>query len=218
MVLQERGLTSYSDSGPPLLYQLNGGAIGITMRKMNIVASLARFVSDTSSMFGQIVWQLSSNTKLSLLGVRRDSRTSGQNINLGALAFPISRFTRNRVSEMSGEEDSTRSRPRHNSMSLMFSSEIEEGAKVGGWIETNGSDPRHLQWAVTMSDTPEDELGWGLTVGGLLQGPKNLEHFQVETYLNMNFGGRFTLQPGFVYAKDSATQFPALMIRSSWSL
>lgn len=106
--LQERALTSYSDSGPPLLYQPNVGAIGITVRKMNIVASMARFLSDSSSTFGQIVWQLSRNTNLSLLGVHRELRPSGQNISLGALAFPIRIFKRNKFSEMPAEEDSSR--------------------------------------------------------------------------------------------------------------
>lgn len=230
---QEKGLTSYSDFGPPLLHQNNGGAIGITVRKTNVAASLAQFVSGygmqvngdelacSLSIFGQIVWQLSRNTKLSLLGVHRESRAPGQNISLGALAFPASIFKRNRFSETSVEEDSPRSRQRHNSdgsVSLMLNSEIDDSTKIGGWIETKTSNPGHLQWAVTMSDTPEDEFGWGLTLGGLLQGPKSLEHFQVETYLNMNFGRRFTLQPGLVYVKDGVTQFPALMIRSSWSL
>lgn len=230
---QEKGLTSYSDFGPPLLHQNNGGAIGITVRKTNVAASLAQFVSgnrmqvnaDEStcslSTFGQIVWQLSRDTKLSLLGVHRESRSPGQNISLGALACPVSIFKRNRFSETSIEEDNPRSRQRHNSdgsVSLMLNSEIDDSTKIGGWIETKTSNPGHLQWAVTMSDAPEDEFGWGLTLGGLLQGPKSLEHFQVETYLNMNFGRRFTFQPGLVYVKDGVSQFPALMIRSSWSL
>ncbi|KAH6832872.1 hypothetical protein C2S53_014383 [Perilla frutescens var. hirtella] len=227
---QERGLTRYSDFGPPLLLQHHGSAIGITLRKMNVVASLAQFISGfgmqvnadglacSSSTFGQIIWQLSTNTNLSLLGVHRESRASGQNISLGALAFPASIFKRNKFSETSMEEED---RPRHSSdssVSLMLTSEIDDCAKIGGWIESKRSNPGHLEWAVTMSDTPEDELGWGLSLGGVLQGTKRLEHFQVETFLNMNFGKRFRLQPGFVFVKDGVTQFPALMIHSSWSL
>lgn len=230
---QERGLTRYSDFEPPLLHQHHGSAVGITMRKMNVVASLAQFFSGfgmqvnadelacSMSTFGQIAWQLSRNTKLSLSGVHRKSRVTGQNINLGALAFPVSIFKRNRFSETSVEEDSPRSRQRHNwdaTVSLMLNSEIDDSVKIGGWIESKSSNPGHLEWAVTMSDLPEDELGWGLSCGGVLQGPKRLEHFQVETFLNMNFGKRFRLQSGVVYVKDGVMQFPAVMIRSNWSL
>ncbi|XP_042035711.1 uncharacterized protein LOC121782078 isoform X1 [Salvia splendens] len=227
---QERGVTSYSDSGPPFLYQHSGSAIGIAVRKMNIVASMAQFVSNFSmqddadglgcslSTLGQIVWDLSRNTKLSLLGVHRVSQPSGQNINLGALAFPLSRFRRYRFSETSAQEEDQPIRNSNGSIALMLNSEIEDSTRIGGWIETKNSNPGHLQWAVTMSDTPEDELGWGLTLGGMLQGPKRLQHFQMETFLNMNFGKRFTLRPGLVYVKDGVTQFPALTIHSSWSL
>lgn len=69
-----------------------------------------------------------------------------------------------------------------------------------------------------MSDSPNDDLGWGLSLGGLVQGPKNWDHFQVEAFLKMNLGTRFSLQPAFVYVMDGTTQFPAVMLRSSWSL
>ncbi|KAI3464801.1 hypothetical protein Pfo_021464 [Paulownia fortunei] len=230
---QERALTNYSEFGPPLLNQHNGSAIGVMVRKSNVVASLAQFVSGLGmqvnsagiacslSTFGQVVWQLSGSTKLSLLGVHRESRPSGQNVSVGALALPVSIFKRNRFSETSVEEDSPTSRERRNldgSIALMLNSELDESTRIGGWIETKNSNPRYLQWAVTMCDIPEDEFGWGLTLGGLVQGPKHLEHFQVETFLNLNFGKRFKLRPALLYVKDGATQFPALMLRSSWSL
>ncbi|KAK6118818.1 hypothetical protein DH2020_047431 [Rehmannia glutinosa] len=230
---QEMALSNYSESGPPLLNQQNGSAIGIMVRKSNVVTSLAQFVSGigmhinsagiTRSLitFGQVVLQLPGNTKLSLLGVHKEFRPSGQNLSLGALALPVSVFKRNRFSETSVEDDSPTSSERHisgGSIALMLNSELDESTRIGGWIETINSNPRYLQWAVTMCDAPEDEFGWGLTLGGLLQGPKSLEHFQVETYLNLNFGKRFKLQPAVVYVKEGATQFPALMLRSSWSL
>ncbi|KAL0438390.1 UNVERIFIED_CONTAM: hypothetical protein Slati_2322000 [Sesamum latifolium] len=230
---QERALTDYSEFGPPVLNQYNGGAIGIMVRKSNMAASLAQFVSGLGiqvnsagiacslSTFGQVVWQLSQSTKLSLLGVHRESRPSSQNTSLGAFAVPVSIFTRNRHSETSVEEDSPRSRERHildESIALMFNSELDETTRIGGWIETKKSNPRDFQWAVTMCDTPEDEFGWGLTLGGLTQGPKPLEHFQVETFFNLNIGKRFKLQPALLYVKDGATQFPSLMLRASWSL
>lgn len=228
--MQEKGLTSYSHSGPPLLHQNNGSAIGIKLRKANVFASLAQFVSSQGitnesarffSAFAQIVWQLTRNTNLSLLGVHKVPRAPGQSICLGALSFPISVHKHNSISEASVEEDSPRSRQRHKSdgaVSLMLNSEIDDDTNVGAWIEAKTSNPGHLQWAFTMSDTPEDAIGYGLSVGGMLQGPKSLKQFQVETYLNMKFGGRFNLQPGLVCVKDGVTQFSAFMIRSSWSL
>ncbi|GFP99578.1 hypothetical protein PHJA_002101900 [Phtheirospermum japonicum] len=225
---QETSLSDYAEFGPPLLNQQNGSAIGIIARKSNVVASLAQFVSGvgtqanscrvarTLSTFGQVVWQLTGNTKLSLLGVHTASRPSGPNVSLGAFALPVSLFKRNRFSDTYVEEDERRNLG--GSLALMLNTELEEGTRIGGWIETRNSDPRQLQWAVTMCDAPEDEFGWGLSLGGLLQGPKSLEHFQVETYLNLNVGKRFKLQPAVVYVKDGSTQFPALMLRSSWSL
>ncbi|PIN18798.1 hypothetical protein CDL12_08525 [Handroanthus impetiginosus] len=231
---QERGLTYYSEFGPPLLDQHNGSAIGIMVRKSNVVASLAQFVSGLGtqvhsagvarslSTFGQVVWQLSGNTKLSFLGMHRESRPPGQNVSLGALALPVSPFRSNRFSETSVEEDSSTNTGKHNldgSIAVMLNSELDESTRIGAWIETKNSNHRCFQWAVTMRDTPEDdEFGWGLTVGGMVQGPKTLEHFQVETFFNLNFGKRFKLQPALLYVKDGATQFPALMLRSSWSL
>ncbi|KAG8377956.1 hypothetical protein BUALT_Bualt08G0087700 [Buddleja alternifolia] len=223
---QERALTDYSEFGPPLLNQHNGSAIGIKVRKSNMVASLAQFVNSSGiarsfSTFGQIVWQLSGSTNLSLLGVHKESRPSNQNISLGALSLPVSIFERNRLTESSMVEDSPMSseiRISDGSIALTLNSEIDDSTRIGGWIETKNSNPRYLQWAVTMCDTPEDELGWGLTLGGLLQGPKNWEHFQVETFLNLNFGKKFKLQPSLVFVKDGATQFPTMMLRSSWSL
>ncbi|PIN26710.1 hypothetical protein CDL12_00531 [Handroanthus impetiginosus] len=231
---QERGLTHYSEFGPPLLDQHNGSAIGIMVRKSNVVASLAQFVSGLGmqvnsagvarslSTFGQVVWQLSGNTRLSCLGVHRESRPPGQNVSLGALALPVSPFRSNRFSDTSVEEDSPTNTRKHNldgSIAVMLNTELDESTRIGAWIETKNSNHRCFQWAVTMRDTPEDEeFGWGLTVGGMAQGPKTLEHFQVETFLNLKFGKRFKLQPALLYVKDGATQFPALMLRSNWSL
>ncbi|XP_073135358.1 uncharacterized protein [Henckelia pumila] len=230
---RERALTDYSEFGPPLLNQHSDSAIGITVRKSNVVASLAQFVSGlrtqlhpagitlSLSTFGQVAWQLSRSTKLSLLGRHQVSRSSSQRTNLGALAFPISAFKRNRISDISTVEDSPTSqegRISDGSIALMVNSELDENTRIGGWIETKNSDPGYFQWAVTMCDNPEDEFGWGLTLGGSLQGRRSWDHFQVETYLNLNFGKRFKVQPALMYVMDESTQFSALMFRSSWSL
>jgi hypothetical protein len=42
---------------------------------------------------------------------------------------------------------------------------IDEDSRIGAWIEINRkSNPRLLRWALTLSDTPEDDLGWGLSL------------------------------------------------------
>ncbi|KAL2472593.1 hypothetical protein Fot_48613 [Forsythia ovata] len=230
---EDGALTDYSAFGPPLLNQHNGSAIGIMVRKSKVVASLAQFFSGLGvlhnsarftrslSTFGQVVYQLSPSTKLSLLGLHKESRLLSQRVSLGALAIPVSLFEQNISSETSMEEDSATTgkvRMLDGSMALMFESERDENTRIGGWIEMKSSNPRYLQWAVTMSDTPEDEFGWGLSLGGLVQGPKNWDHFQVETFLKVNFGKRFKFQPALLYVMDGATQFPALMFRSTWSL
>ncbi|KZV23308.1 hypothetical protein F511_02209 [Dorcoceras hygrometricum] len=230
---QERALTDYSEFGPPLLNQHSDSAIGIMVRKSNVVASLAQFVSGlrtqvhpagitlSLSTFGQVVWQLSRSTKLSLLGMHQVSRSSSQRISLGALAFPVSPFRRNRISEVSTVDDSSTSPEGHvadGSIALMFNSELDENTRIGGWIETRNSDPGYFQWSVTMRDTPEEEFGWGFSLGGSQQGRKSWDHFQVETFLNLNFGKRFKVQPALMYVMDESTQFSALMLRSSWSL
>ncbi|KAG5609304.1 hypothetical protein H5410_020585 [Solanum commersonii] len=78
---EERGLTDYSSFGPPLLNQLNGSGIAVMVKKSNIVACLAQFVSALPphsgsvlycfGTFGQVVCHLSSNTKLSILGIHK---------------------------------------------------------------------------------------------------------------------------------------------------
>lgn len=233
---KKKALTNYSSLGPPLLNQHNGSAIGVMVRKTNVVASLAQFVTGLGmhpgsvgfmrcfSTFGQLVCQLPTNTKLSLLGIHQVPKFSTQNVRLGALAMPVGILKHRQVPETSSEASSaaigtqTAEIVSTGSMALMLESELDESTRIGGWLEMKRSNPRYLQWAVSMSDTPEDDFGWGLSLGGLIQGPRSLDHFQVEAFLNFNFGKRFSLQPALVYVMDGATKFPALMLQSSWSL
>ncbi|CAI9758001.1 unnamed protein product [Fraxinus pennsylvanica] len=230
---EDRALTDYSAFGPPLLNQHNGSAIGIMARKSNVVASLGQFFSGLGvhhnsagftrslSTFGQVVCQLSTSTKLSLLGLHKESRLLSQRVNLGALAIPVSLFKQNIPSEISLEEDSATTRKGRLSdgfIALMVETELDDNTRIGGWVEMKNSNPRYLQWAATMSDTPEDEFGWGLSLGGLVRGPKDWEHFQVETFLKLKLGKKFKFEPALLYVMDGATQFPALMFRSTWSL
>lgn len=220
---EERGLTDYSSFGPPMLNQLNGSGIAVMVKKSNTVASLAQFVSalpHSGSLlycfgtFGQVVYQLSSNTKLSILGIHKVSNLSSQQPRLAAMSLPIGILQRSEHSETSLEENSLLD----GSIATMLESKLDESTRVGGWVEMKRSNPKYLQWGVSMSDTPEDDFGWGLSLGGLLQGPRNWDHFQVESFLNFNLGKKCKLRPGVLYVMDGTTQFPALTFRTSWSL
>lgn len=200
-----------------------------------MVASLAQFVSpwmppDSAGMthclstFGQVICQLSRSTKLSLMGLHQVPRSSNQQVRLGSMVVPVSILRHRKVPDISIEASglslgtaSVESCP-SGSMALMLEPELDESTWIGGWVEIKKSNKRHLQWAVSMSDTPEDEFGWGLKFGGLVQGPKSWDHFQAEAFLKLNFGKKFSLQPALIYVMDGTTQFPALMLRSSWSL
>lgn len=214
---------------------INGSAIGVMTRKSNIVASLGQFVSGIGappissrtrcfSTFGQVVCQLSTSTKLTLMGIHKVLKVSSQQPSLGSMTFPIGIFRRHKQSGTSSEEEdlligtSRKDAVLDGSMALMLESQLDESTRIGGWIEMKKSHPKNLQWAVTMSDTPEDDFGWGLSLGGLVQGPRNCEHFQIEAFLNFNLGNRCRMQPAILYVVDGDTKFPTLMFRSNFNL
>ncbi|KAL3514795.1 hypothetical protein ACH5RR_027512 [Cinchona calisaya] len=233
---RDKGFSEYSAFEPPFLNQQNGGALGIMVKKSNIVASLAQFVSRLGlqtnptetmhcfSTFGQLAYQLSESTKVSLLGVHKVPKLSNKSLRFGAMTIPVSMLRRRKLSETSIEDNGpqTETYKKGNlldgSIALMLESRLDESTRIGGWIEMKQSNTRHLQWAVSMSDTPEDDLGWGLSMGGLVQGPKCWDHFQVEAFLNFSFGKRFKFQPAVLYSADGTSHFPAFLLRSSWSL
>lgn len=205
------------------------------VRKSNIVASLAQFFSEgiqsdstrlvhCFSTFGQVMCQLSGSTKLSLLGIHRVPKFSKQQVKLGPMAVAVGIFKHGKHPENSvgTSSSSVLTNAEENmssgSIALTLETELDDSTKIGGWIEMKNSNPKHLQWAVTMADTPDDDFGWGLSLGGLVQGPKSWDHFQVEAFLRMNFGDRFSLQPGLAYVMDGTTQFPVATLRSTWSL
>ncbi|KAL8153699.1 hypothetical protein V2J09_011459 [Rumex salicifolius] len=222
---QERGLTDYS-YGPPLLNSQNGGAICITARKSNVVASLAQFDSELGiqsdpngfghylSTFGQIICQLPKSTKLSLMGLNRAPKLR-QPRNLGALTIPFGIMKQKKPHDSSMEVRSDNAS--NGSLALMIESELDEYTKLKGWVQMENSSPRRIQWAVGMSDSPTgDEVGWGLNLVGMVNGPANQDRFQIEAFLKINMAKRFTLQPGVVYVMEGENKMPAIMFRSSW--
>ncbi|XP_024991841.1 uncharacterized protein LOC112525800 isoform X3 [Cynara cardunculus var. scolymus] len=211
--------TNLSFSQPPLLNQHIGSGISLTVRKPNVIASIAHFVSVLEnrlhsagtthclSTFGQLVYQLSKSSKLSLLGLHQIPKISSQHISLGPLFLPIGMFGRHAapMEPFAAASGST---------ALVLESELDSSTRIGGWIEMNNSDSRNLQWAVSMSDLPEDDFGWGLRVCGSVS---NWYHYEVEAISKMKFGEKLSLEPSLVFVIDGSAQFPALMLKSSWS-
>ncbi|KAH9617918.1 hypothetical protein KSS87_006772, partial [Heliosperma pusillum] len=223
--LKEKGLTDYSSFGPPLVHQNHGSAIGLTVKTSNIVASLAQFVVDLPgsvgqcfSTFGQIVYQLPRASKLSLFGLHEVPKI-GLSVIPGSLTIPSGILRHHQRPETFSE---TSSRPLETvsggSLAVMLESEIDESTRVRGWVQKRNGDPSYLQWSVGMSDFPEDEIGWGLNLGGSTQGSKNWDHFQIEAFLKFNLGKRLSVQPGFIYLMDGNNQMPVLTVRSTWSI
>jgi hypothetical protein len=231
-------LTELPSQGPPLLNQHSGSGIGVMVRKSNIVASLAQFVSGLGmqpgsdsmgqcfSTFGQVVCQLPRGIKLSLLGFHQIPKSLSQHVTLGPLTIPIRLFKRHRTPETVVEVEastpsmsaSTLENVSAGSIALMLESELDEITRIKGWIEMHKSNPKHLQWAVTVSDDSEDSFGWGISLSGMVGDPTNRDRFQAESYLKLNLGKRFSLKPGLTYVTDGNARSTAFMLRSNWSL
>lgn len=214
--------------------QPSGGAIGLTVRKSNVTASLAQFISTERiqpsfdriqhylSTFGQLVYQLPRGTKLSLLGLLQAPKFT-QHVNLGALTLPVSLGSRHTSPETVEAPDplsSTVSRKAmsRGSIALLLESELDELTRIGGWVEVSQSNPKHMQWAVSVSDNSEDALGWGMSLSGITQGPLDRSQFQVESYVKLNMSKRFSLKPGIAYVTDGDAKMMAFLVRSNWSL
>ncbi|KAL4575462.1 hypothetical protein LXL04_022306 [Taraxacum kok-saghyz] len=201
-------------SGPSLLNQHIGSGVSLSVRKNNIIASLAQFVSlqephlypNYLTTFGQVVYQLSGSTKLLLMGLRQLPKDLGQDPSLGPMGLPIGIFRPDRGTNRVTNHP-------FGSTALVLESELDSSTRVGGWVEMNDSDTdAPLKWGVSVSDLPEDDFGWGVRVGGSV-----FERFEVEVFSKMNLGEKLILQPSFVYVADGLNKFPALMMKSSWS-
>ncbi|XVE70444.1 hypothetical protein DITRI_Ditri10aG0073200 [Diplodiscus trichospermus] len=222
---EEKGLTDLS-FGPPLLHQHNGGAIGVTVTKFNIIASLAQSVSGMthghcSSTFGQVVFQLPIGLKLSFLGHLWGPKLANRNVHLGALAIPVGFSRHVDDADIMVEPSSsplTTNSLETGSLALKLDSELDEYKRLGGWIEIKQANPKHLQWAVNFSDISEDVFGWGMSLGGIVEGPGNCDHFQVESYVKFNPSKRFSLKPGVAYIVDGNSRTLALVLRYNWTL
>ncbi|KAL1222887.1 hypothetical protein V5N11_022190 [Cardamine amara subsp. amara] len=232
---QGMSLTEVSQLGPPLLNQQNGSSIGLRVRKSNITASLAQSMSNLEveqglnasnhcfRTFGQVTCHILRSVKLSLLGCHQILTPSNNLHSAGAITVPVS-FLRRSVA-MEHEPSAPRlemSRSMNHvssgSIALKLDSLMDESTKIGGWIEYQNSREKHVKWSVSITDNPEDEVGWGLSVGGIVDGSRNHDRFQVESYLKFNVDHRFSLSPGLVYHTNSNGRTIGLMLQSHWSL
>lgn len=222
--------------GSPLLNLHNGTAFGITVRKSNVTASLAQIVTglgmppsssitdNRSSTFGQLVYQFSRGSKLSILGLHHMPLSSKKLGRFGALTIPllVSKQDEDEVSEAVPEVlplIGTKTRVPAGSIALMAESELDDFTKIGGWVEMDKLNPKYFQLGVTISDVSEDSFGWGTSLSGRMIGNSaNEAHFQAESYLKFNMGNNFCLKPGLVLGIDGKSKTAALVLRSNWSL
>lgn len=121
-------------------------------------------------------------------------------------------------------------------MAVMVDCELYETLKTEGWVQMDRSRSSHgpLRWGFSLSDVPDNELGWGVKVSGGTAGETTTattrgrgrsqlqlqqhqhQHLELEGFLNFNLGKGARLQPALVYARTESTATPALFLRSSW--
>ncbi|CAN6162682.1 unnamed protein product [Urochloa humidicola] len=197
---EEHWLASLRSSlRPPLLMKSHKYAGGLILRSKNFAISLSELISVAGqplnggeasrvfTEFGQFSYQMADDIKLTLSAAWH-----------GPSVIP-----RKRKPTAGGCID--------------VELKIDEDSRIGAWIEINRkSNPRLLRWALTLSDTPEADLGWGLS---LRRGTEaKPQRFQVEGFLNLHLGKKAAVQPGIMFNLDGRRCTPALVFHSSWSL
>ncbi|CAH8251925.1 unnamed protein product [Arabidopsis lyrata] len=230
---QGMSLTEVSELGPPLLNQHNGSAIGLIVRKSNITASLAQSMSNVEveqgapnrgfRTFGQVTCHILRSLKISLLGCHQVLTPSSNLHSVGAITLPVSFLRRHTATEPEPpapplEMSRSMNHVLSSAIALKLDSLMDESTKLGGWIEIQNSREKQVKWSVSITDNPEDEVGWGMSVGGVVDSSRNHDRFQVESYLKFNIGDRFSLRPGLVYHTNSNGRTIGLMLQSHWSL
>ncbi|CAA7020838.1 unnamed protein product [Microthlaspi erraticum] len=233
---QGMNLTEVSELGPPLLNQDNGSAIGLTLRSSNVTASMAQSISNLEveqgvnetnrcyRTFGQVTCDILRGVKLSLLGCHQILAPCNNLNSVGAITVPVSFLRRGTGMEPESSAqplEMSRGGMKHvscSSVALKLDSLMDECTRIGGWIEVQNTSEKQVKWSVSITDKPEDEVGWGMSVGGVVDGSRNHDRFHVESYLKFNLGDRFSLSPGLVYHTKSNGRTIGLMLQSHWSL
>lgn len=229
-------------SGSPIFHQVHDFAAGVTLRGLNFGASLGQLVSGPSianaesdmdnchfTTFSQITYKPLEDLKVTLSGLWQMRRPSSHLVKISNLTVPLIHLKRSRASEVhiqgygtdTGIGTGTGTGNPH-SVALMVGGEYLENTKSEGWVEVDGPLNENLiRFGVSFCDMPENELGWGLRVGGEGKGSLlRVERFQMEGFLNFDLGrgGNAKLQPGLVYVTEGGSRVAALVLRSSWSM
>ncbi|CAA6660294.1 unnamed protein product [Spirodela intermedia] len=216
----QQGLMEPSSFDPPLLNRYLGCAAGLRLKCSNITATASQSVSRHLGTFGQFDFQLLEGARVSAMGLWQVSGSPPQR----SQAIQMSPLEPLPSSQAEDEQPSGR-RPgagdsSSGSAAVVLESELDDSSRIRGWVEWVKPDLRSseqsLQWGLSLSDTPEEEVGWGLAVGGRTSSSQR--RVQFEGFLNFCIGKRLTLQPGLVYTVDGKTQFPALVVSSRWAL
>lgn len=218
-----------SSFSPPLFHQSESCGLGFIVKGSNLSASLAGLVSGSGeelsfvgnivpSIFGQVSFKPSEEGRLTMSGIWQARRPS-QPLKLGPIALP--RGSSNKRSTVnSSVEGSSSATPSNvgfissSSIALRLESQFDESNIVDCYVEMWKSSPSLLKWGVSLSDAPRDELGWGLKLGGQIEG--HLNQVWLEGFLNFNLGKKAVLQPGILYAVNGESRTPAVLLRSSW--
>ncbi|KAF3328169.1 hypothetical protein FCM35_KLT06775 [Carex littledalei] len=225
-------------SGSPIFHEVHDFAAGVTLRGLNFGASLGQLVSGPSianaesdmdnchfTTFSQITYKPLEDLKVTLSGLWQMRKPSSHLVKISNLTVPLIHLKRSRASEVQiqgyGTDTGTGTGNRH-SVALMVGGEYLESTKLEGWVEVDGPLNENLiKFGVSFCDMPENELGWGLRVGGEGKGSLlRVERFQMEGFLNFDLGrgGNAKLQPGLVYVTEGGSRVTALVLRSSWSM
>lgn len=204
--------------------------IGFIAKESNLAASLAGLVSSAGadsfaghlhlSTFWQVAYTPSEESRLTMSGIWK-APVSSQLLKLAPFATLEGALSRTIIADSHWEGCSsaaTRLAPdcmAASSVVLILGSQFDESTNLDCWVEMQKSSPGQLKWGVSLTDAPpHDELGWGLKVGGQLEG--QFSRYWAEGFLNINFGKKAVLQPGILYTVNGQSQASAMLLRSSW--
>lgn len=214
---------------PPLFHQSESCALGFIVKGSNLAASLAglvsfsgeeaNFVGDMGpSVFGQVSYKPSEEARLTMSGMWQTRRPS-QLLRLGPMVLP--RGSSNRMAAVkscpegcSSDTPSKLEFIASSSVALMVESQFDDNSSLGCWVEMWKSSPSLMKWGVSLSDAPCDEMGWGLRLGGQIEGRFN--QLWLEGFLNFSLGKKAVLQPAILYAVSGECRTPAVLLRSCW--